>query len=71
MSTIGNTPISDRISRERIYEIVSLREDKKDAFAQLVITLWDLLSGKFTGKITLNCSQGSISNIQVSESRKV
>ncbi len=71
MDQVTTVPVSDRITRERTYEIVQMRTDKKDAFAQLIITLWGIMTGKFTGTIVMNCSQGSVNNIKVTESRKV
>lgn len=68
---VTTVPISDRITRERTYDIVQSRIDRKDAIGQLVLTLLGLMNDKFTGRIVINCSQGSVNTIQVTESQKV
>lgn len=68
---ITNTPISDRIIRERTFDIAHLRADRKDALAQIVITIDELLKEGFTGQIHINCSQGKVNNVQASQSQKI
>lgn len=66
-----NQPVSDRITRERTYEVISKRLDKKDALGQVAITLEDVLVPGFVGQIILNCNGGNVNSIQVKESKRV
>lgn len=69
---ITNTPTSDRITRERTFTIVVSRDDRKDALAQLAITIDELVQKGFTGKIILNCNgSGVVDSVQVLESHKM
>lgn len=71
MGNATNSPVSDRIIRERTFEIISMRDDKKDALGQLVITLDQILKKGFVGQIILNCNgSGAVSSIQVKETTK-
>lgn len=69
-SSASNIPVSDKITRERTFEVLAKRLDKKDAIAQLVITMEEVLTDKFCGQIILNCNGGGVNSIQVKETRK-
>jgi len=71
--SVINTAVTDRIIRERTFPIVQLRGDRKDAYAQILITLEQILSegDKFTGQLMINVTQGTLANLQVKESQKV
>lgn len=75
MGNITNEAVSDQIDRIRTFKIQCLRKDKMDAIAQIVITIQQLLEEKFVGSIniTINCSQGGISNVyaKTKETQKV
>lgn len=66
-----NRPVSDKVIRERTFEILGDREDKKDMVGQVTITLQQLLCNGFVGQITLNCSNGRVNSVQVKETKRV
>lgn len=70
-SQATNIPVSDRVTRERTFEVISKRLDKKDAIAQMVITLNDVLTPAFVGQIVLNCNGGAVNSIQVREVKRI
>lgn len=69
-SKVINTPISDKIVRERMFEITGDREDKKDIHAIVVLTLKQLMDAKTTGQVVLNFNQGHIANMVLKETRR-
>lgn len=72
MPDVTNQVVSDRIVRERTFNIVHLRKDGRDALAQIMLTLHQIMEeGKFTGQVMVNFSQGSPNNMQVKETQKV
>jgi len=71
MSAIQSRPSSDRIVRERVFDVIRLRDDGKDAEAQLIVITKQLVDEKFTGSMTINFGQGGINSVHVKESRKV
>lgn len=72
MPNVVTQPVSDKITRERTFEIMCQRDDKQDAFAQMVITLHDIVKKGFVGQLILNCNgSGTVSSIKVIETQKV
>jgi hypothetical protein len=64
-------PVSDRLTRERVFELVCKRQDGKDALAQMVLTLHGIIKKGFIGRIELNCNgSGNVSSIKVTETSK-
>lgn len=73
MAIAENKLTSDKIVRRRSFEISQLREDRKDAYAQLIITLQGLLeeNPRFTGQFSVNINCGGINRVIVEESANV
>lgn len=70
MAEVSNIPLSDRITRERTFQIARGHGD--DAFHQIILTLDQLLSDeKFTGQVVLHCSQGTVNSITAAQTQKV
>ena len=65
---VTNRVISDKVVRERTFEITQGRTDRRDAIAQLLITVDQVLGTGFTGCIEVHCTQGRINNVKTKES---
>lgn len=68
---IESLPSYEQIVRERVFNIQSLREDKRDLAGQISVTILQLLEEGFIGSFTVNCGAGGSVSIQVKESQKI
>ena len=68
---VSNKIISDKVVRERTFEIIQLRGDRKDVMGQLAVTIDKLLADGFTGCIEIHCSQGRVNNVKARESQRL
>ncbi len=71
MSTVLTNPTSDRITREREFRPVHMRQDRKDLMAQILVTLGQLLDEKVEGNVIITLSPGRILDIKVREVQRL
>lgn len=71
MSSVLVNPTSDRITREREFHPINLRQDKKDLMGQLIATLEQLMDEKVEGNVIITLTPGRILDIKVREVRRI
>lgn len=66
-SRVLHLPTSDKTIRDRTFQLVEYRADRKDLLAQLITLTTQLLDEGYTGHIQINMHGGNISNVQAHE----
>lgn len=69
-SIATNKPVSDKVIRERTFEVTGSREDKKDIQGVIALTIQQLMEAKTTGQVILNFNQGHVASMILKESRR-
>lgn len=64
-------PTSEKMSRERTYDLKGMRSDKIDLSGQLAITVLQLVEEGFIGQIIINCGPGGITNVTAKEFQRI
>lgn len=71
MSAVLTNQTADRMTREREFRPVSLRQDKKDLLAQISIAIEQMLDEKINGNIIVNVTGGAVTDVKVREIQRI